>query len=725
MKRFSIFLLFGFIFLLFCHRILSFDMWWHLKTGQYILQNFKIPQTDLYSYVSEGKPWMDMQWLFQVMLAFVYQYFGVNGLCLLNALLALSFFLIIFKTVSGRGEHLFAVAAIFLAALCMWERSSLRPELITYLYMSIFIYILHRYKYAGSGYNKKYIYLLPLVQLFWVNSHALFILGMALIYAYVLGEYLSARIKLPVFNDTAYRIEGADYRRLVAVAVLITAVSFLSPYTYRGFLFPFKLFTRIDGSVKIFSAIGELPIGEILSPFSSYWQNSTVFFYKSMVIFSFLTILINLRRFPWSQLIVYLIFFGLSSPARRNIPEFALVCVPIIVENMRQATGGRVKNFLARDNVRLAGTFVTALVIMLGIIDLAGGGVGIRGDNERNISFGLAPFKYPDGAVSFVERSGIKGNIYNDLQTGNYLIWRFYPKRKIFFDGRLEVHDEELYREYVRLIEDPGLFWPKIAKKYNINYVLLAHTEEGIDGLLTYLFSDPGWKPVYFDDMSVIFVKDSQENQKIIKKYQINMVSADFADISRLRGLPAKFLSRLYFRRGNFFTRFSNFDKAKQNYTKAVIYDPLDENSYIGLGMVYSMQNDFLSARESYKNALNINLHSSLASLRLGELYYRHGDIDLAVKFYRDAINFGGGLDGAYLRMAQVCSAYIQYEQAEKWYLLFLRSRPWNIRARVELGVVYAQQGLDGKARQEFLKVLKADPDNSAAIKNIAKLDAG
>jgi tetratricopeptide (TPR) repeat protein len=723
MKRFSIFLLFLFIFLLFVHDIQSFDLWWHLKTGQYIIQNFKIPHTDLYSYTSVGKPWMDMQWLFQAILFLVYKYSGCSGLILFNALVVLSIFLIIFKAVYGPGEYFFTAAAVFLAALCLWERGSLRPEVFSYFYLSIFVYVLHRYKYAGSGYNKNYIYLLPLVQLFWVNSHALFILGIVLVYSYVLGETLSSRVKLPVLNDKACRIEGEDYRRLLVAAALITVVSFLNPYTYRAFIFPFTLLDRINGSIKIFSAVGELPVGEIQPPFSSFCPNTTILFYKSILALSFAAMLINSRRLSWPHLISYSFFFGLSFLARRNIPPFALVCVPIITENLCQAVRGRVKEFLARGDIRFAGSCIIAVITALGIIDLSGGGERIRGNTEKSFYLGMAPFKYPDAAVSFVEKASLKGNIFNDLQSGNYLIWRFYPERKVFLDGRLEVHSEEFYTEYVRLLEDPGL-WPKIVKKYNINYVLLSHVEEGLDKLLTYLYSDSGWKLVYFDDVAVVFVKDSEENKKIIKNYRIDVASSDFSDIGSLGGLSPKLLSRIYSRRGNFFARFAVFEKAKQNYTKALIYDSFDENIYINLGIIHSRENDFLSAGDSYKNALKINPHSVLASLNLGALYYRRNNIGLAVKCYRDAIKFGGGLNGAYYDMAGICLLYGQYEQAEKWYLKLLNVRPWNINARVNLGVVYARQGLYEKAEKEFSEVLKTNPDDPIVLKNIARLSA-
>lgn len=73
-------------FLLGCTPMGSFDIWWHLKTGQLILGGRGIPQVDWYLFTDWGRPWIDLHWGFQVLVALLYSLGGVNLLIVTKAL---------------------------------------------------------------------------------------------------------------------------------------------------------------------------------------------------------------------------------------------------------------------------------------------------------------------------------------------------------------------------------------------------------------------------------------------------------------------------------------------------------------------------------------------------------------------------------------------------------------------------------------------------------------
>ena len=711
MKRLAILLLFVFVFLLFVHDEQSYDVWWHLKTGQYIVQNFSVPHTDIYSQFAANRPWIDMQWFFQAAAFLLYSLGGFAGLILFKALLLVLMFWLIFKAVDGTAKAIIAMPAVFLAALCLWERALLRPEILSFFYLGLFLCVLHVYKYRGKETNIKIIYVLPLVQLFWVNSHALFVLGILLVWSYIAGESIERRI------------EGDRFRHLLIAGVLVVLVSLVSPYGYQGFIFPFTLFTRINGSREIFSSIGEFQ-----PPFSYFCQNSTIFYYKLLLVFSGAALLLNLRRLSLAHLVSYSVFLYLSLLARRNIPFFALVCLPIVVENLSQVfqrlplhTG-----FATRLQTRYAtglGFGLAAIVFSLAIIDVAGGAPRLRGDGDRRLALTPAQFKYPAQAAEFVIRAGIKGNIFNDLQSGNYLVWAFYPERKVFLDGRLEVHSPDFYAQYLRLLADPRI-WPALAKKYDINYALFSHVDSDTDRLLVYLSGDHDWRLVFFDDVSVVFVRDVPANRDIIAAYQTDLTGHDFAGPPPSRGMPERILSRLYFQRGNLFAKFSNFDKAVQNYTIALAYDLSNDKVHINMGRLYSQAGNVLAAEREYQAALAINPHSALALFNLAGLYYRTGDLPLALTYYSWAVAADPGFADADANVGSICLENGQYRLAAAAYARALKVRPWDPDIRLNLGVAYARMGLLEKARQEFLKVQRLDPENALAARNLKKLDS-
>ena len=44
------------------------DVWWHLRTGQLMLQNHALFHTDPYSFTRFGQPWVNHEWLSQILL---------------------------------------------------------------------------------------------------------------------------------------------------------------------------------------------------------------------------------------------------------------------------------------------------------------------------------------------------------------------------------------------------------------------------------------------------------------------------------------------------------------------------------------------------------------------------------------------------------------------------------------------------------------------------------
>ena len=56
------------------------DFYFHLKTGEDIVQNGRIPFTDEYSSSVLGKPIIPYEWLFEVWVYIAHDNFGLTGL---------------------------------------------------------------------------------------------------------------------------------------------------------------------------------------------------------------------------------------------------------------------------------------------------------------------------------------------------------------------------------------------------------------------------------------------------------------------------------------------------------------------------------------------------------------------------------------------------------------------------------------------------------------------
>src|SRR5262249_51402650 len=74
--------LYAFLPLMALREILDPDIWWHLRTGQWIITHGTVPVVGLFSSYGMEKPWIAYSWLFEVLVYGLYQACGLVGLVL-------------------------------------------------------------------------------------------------------------------------------------------------------------------------------------------------------------------------------------------------------------------------------------------------------------------------------------------------------------------------------------------------------------------------------------------------------------------------------------------------------------------------------------------------------------------------------------------------------------------------------------------------------------------
>src|SRR4030095_6420684 len=76
----------------------------------------------------------------------------------------------------------------------------------------------------------------------------------------------------------------------------------------------------------------------------------------------------------------------------------------------------------------------------------------------RAFGLGQSRLLFPSGAVEFLPADAADARVFNDDTLGGYLLWRAFPPRRVFFDGRLQVYPESVHREYQHAPDDPSAF---------------------------------------------------------------------------------------------------------------------------------------------------------------------------------------------------------------------------------------------------------------------------
>ena len=228
-------------FLLGCYELFDPDIWWHVRAGQWIIEHRRVPRLDIFTFASSDRPWIDLHWGFQVVLAWAYARGGVAGMIVLASAAACAAFMIALMA-RERGWPCWAAALCWLPALAlMATRFDPRPEIFSLAYLACFLAVLVRLEgrpVLAWG--------LPLIQVLWVNTHGLFVLGPIVLGCYVVGH--CARVwNEPRRTAEGIKLQSRPLRRHLAPASLAVALAcFVNPYGVRGALFPLELFPKIS-----------------------------------------------------------------------------------------------------------------------------------------------------------------------------------------------------------------------------------------------------------------------------------------------------------------------------------------------------------------------------------------------------------------------------------------------------------------------------------------------
>jgi len=166
-------------------KISGYDIWWHLKTGEIIFSTRQIPLNDIFSYTAMGNPWVNHEWLFQVMAWLLYSKIGLSSLTLLQFGIVAAMSIFLYSTFLRTTES--KIAAMFgtaLTTLSVADRVMMRPFLIGLMLTAYFLFRLHSYVTKDKG----SLFELPFLTILWVNVHAGGMIGPSLILAFAAGE---------------------------------------------------------------------------------------------------------------------------------------------------------------------------------------------------------------------------------------------------------------------------------------------------------------------------------------------------------------------------------------------------------------------------------------------------------------------------------------------------------------------------------------------------------
>src|SRR6266481_5337560 len=171
--------------------IIDADIWWHLRTGQWIISNGWVPVQDPFSAYGMGKSWVAYSWLFELFVYGLFKNFGIGGIVAFTVLMSLCIVLAIHFAVHQAGLP-FEAEVILVAVTygSFFPMLAPRPWLFSILFFTAELYILFDVRRTGRLTSA---FILPPLFALWANLHIQFIYGLAALVLFV-GEGLLCRL---------------------------------------------------------------------------------------------------------------------------------------------------------------------------------------------------------------------------------------------------------------------------------------------------------------------------------------------------------------------------------------------------------------------------------------------------------------------------------------------------------------------------------------------------
>jgi hypothetical protein len=441
------------------------DLWGHVLFGGQIIAQGAVARVDAYSYTAAGQPWVNHEWLSQVILAAAYRWAGSPGLLLLKFGIATLTFRLLFSMIRRCSATPYIWGGVGLLAIAVLARGfAIRPQIFTYCGAALTLWLIDRFQRG----QQRALWFLPLLFLVWVNVHGGFILGLG-----ILGFYACA---------TLVRHGRRPWQPWVALAASV-AVTALNPY---GPLLLLYIWNELSRSH---------PITE--------WQRAAPTDAAQFIFFALFAALV--ATLPWRRswrddgwkAVLALAVGVLAVRHQRHTPAFALCAAAPLAAQLEHAKDwvARRSSFaLSAGAQRVIGFGIVALALL----QLSLTGMRLWRDGLRVV---YDPREYPVAAVRALREAGASLNLAVPLDWGEYVLWFLAPQVKVSLDGRFATVFPEAVVEDNFAFYTSAPAWRRLLDQYPTEAVLLPAD------WASPIRREPGWQRVYGDPAAEIFVR--------------------------------------------------------------------------------------------------------------------------------------------------------------------------------------------------------------------------
>lgn len=471
------------------------DTWWHLRSGDYILANRRVPLTDPFSFTKRDQPWIDQSWGSQVIMVGFYRVFGGTGLAgdtgniglaVYMLLLAVGGIVLVYRMCEG---NVYTKAAIIILAAAtasiFW---SARPQMMSFFLSAVVLYLLYLYRHKQVD----RLWLIPILMVIWVNLHSGFAIGFILLLGTIAGEVLGKLFGLtapsgPLPASSEGKLPSSLLWRQIGKLALITILSavllVINPNTTQMWTYPFK--TVGIGALQQF-------IQEWASP-NFHIRGTWPFLFMLLAMFAVLGL--STRRIDCTDLVLVCGTAFMALYAGRNIATFAIVAAPVLSRHLNIVLEDHGWRLMKARPVRGI-ALILNVTILLGV--LLGVGLKIALTLHPKAVAEAQANALPVRAAAYLNAAKPAGPMFNSYNWGGYLMFAA-PEYPVFVDGRTDLYDDALLNQWLRTML--GDDWHQTFEQWHIRLAVI----EKDSALAKLLRHESSWKEVYTDQQASIF----------------------------------------------------------------------------------------------------------------------------------------------------------------------------------------------------------------------------
>jgi hypothetical protein len=458
------------------------DVGTHIRTGDYIVEHHAVPTHDMLSFSKPGQEWYAFEWLTDVIFSLLHGIAGLKGVVLFSGVVISAAYAVLLMHALWRGSNFVVAMALVLMTV---NGSSIhfhaRPHIFTLLFVTITLWLIA----ADRRQNSWTIWLLIPIAVLWTNLHAGFLILFALLGLLVIGCGLESFI----WGGAASRGKS-DVIRYSLLAAACAAASLMNPYGIKLHLF-------------LQSYLGSDAIRNGVQEFQSPSFRSESMFDFMILLFLGLAIsgaLLKKHRLTEVLWIWFLAYSSLVSV--RHAPLFMIAAVPILAVEITgwwtKWVATRSKRSIARTVDSITGQFqcrVRHVSIWSPLVILA---LAMSQSSNWPQNFLEGPF--PVRIVQAHADEIASGRVYTSDKWAGYLIYKNYPRQRVFFDDRHHYYGEAIIQDYLK-IGSGGREWRELLQRYRFNLVLC----EAGSPLASLLRIEGAWRTVEDDGKTALF----------------------------------------------------------------------------------------------------------------------------------------------------------------------------------------------------------------------------